>query len=383
MAIVVTGADGYVGFPTTLKLAKEFPDERIIALDNLGRRDWVEECGSVSATPIKDAENRFETAEEKYGNISFVEGDLTNRDLVDQIIETHKPHTIIHLAAQPSAPYSQINGERANFTQKNNNESTRHIIWGIEESDVDAHLITSTTMGVYGAPEFPIPEGHFEIEYKGGKDEIPFPGMAGSWYHMSKSNDVNNIVLATNQFDIDISDFRMGIVYGTQTEELEETGLNTRFDFDYYFGTVVNRFCAQAVAEYPITVYGEGEQRKPMISLRDTVQSFVKAVDKGDGLEVYNQTTHPVSIKKLGKTIEEKAQAQGFNTQVKHYENPRDEKEDHKMEVENDKFMELLGKQKQEIGEGIEDIIDSISDHKDRIEKHEDRFLPGVLTEDN
>jgi UDP-sulfoquinovose synthase len=382
MAIIVTGADGYVGFPTTLKLAEEFPDERIVAVDNLGRREWVEDVGSVSATPVKDADERFEKANDEYGNISFVEGDLTDRSFVDQLIDTYEPHTVFHLAAQPSAPYSQINGERANFTQKNNNESTRHIIWSVEESDVDAHLVISTTMGVYGAPEFPIPEGSFEVEQEGGEDEIPFPGMAGSWYHNSKSIDMNNIRLAAGQFDIDISDFRMGIVYGTQTEELEDAGLNNRFDFDYYFGTVINRFCAQAVSEYPITVYGKGEQRKPMISLKDTVKSFVNAVDEGDGLQVYNQTTAPVSIKRVGEAIAEKAQDRGFDTEVKHYENPRDEKEDHKMEVENQEFMELLGDQEQEVEEGIGDIIDSISDHSDRIRSYDDRFLPGVLTEE-
>jgi len=202
------------------------------------------------------------------------------------------------------------------------------------------------------------------------------------WCGNSKSNDANNLRLAASQFDMDISDFRMGIVYGTKTQELEETGLDTRYDFDYYFGTVVNRFCAQAVSGYPITVYGKGEQRKPMIGLKDTVKSFVEAVDEGEGLKVYNQATRPVSIKELGETIEEKAQAEDFDTEVKHYENPRDEKEDHKMEVENDQFMELLGRQEQEIGEGVEDIISSLKPHRKRIKAHEDRFLPGVLTEE-
>lgn len=383
MAIIVTGADGYVGFPTLLKAAAENPDERIIGVDNFSRRKWVEDVGSVSATEIKGSESRFEEAKEEFGNISLVEGDLTDRDFVNQLLETYEPHTIVHLAAQPSAPYSQINGERASFTQYNNNESTRNLLWGIEEKDLDAHFIESTTMGVYGAPEFPIPEGSFEVEHSGGEDEIPYPGMAGSWYHMSQSNDANNLRLANNQFDIDISELRMGIVYGTKTEELEETGLSTRFDFDYFFGTVVNRFCAQAISEYPVTVYGKGEQRKPMISLRDTVQSLVNAIDEpGDGLTVYNQTTRPVSIKEMGKTVAKEAQKRGSDTEVKHYENPRDEKEDHKMEVENEKFMELLGSKKQSLEEGISDIMDDLEQNKGRIENHEDRFLPGVLSED-
>lgn len=382
MTIIITGADGYVGFPTTLKLARKYSDERIIAVDNFARRKWVEECGSVSAIPIQPPETRFNQAKEEYSNISLVSGDLTDRDFVDQLLKTHEPRAVVHLAAQPSAPYSQINGERASFTQYNNNEATRNLLWGIHENGLDTHFIESTTMGVYGAPEFPIPEGRFEVEYQTGRDEIPFPGMAGSWYHMSKSNDINNLQLAHNQFDLDISDFRMAIVYGTDIRELSETGLATRFDFDYYFGTVVNRFCAQAVAEYPITVYGKGEQRKPMISLQDTVKSFVNAVDKGDGHQIYNQTTRPISIKEVGETIAGKAQDRNMDTQVKHYENPRDEKEDHKMEVENQKFMNLLGEQQQELSGGVKDILDELQQQEKTIKTHSDRFLPGVLTDD-
>ncbi len=83
--------------------------------------------------------------------------------------------------------------------------------------------------------------------------------------------------LAHTQFDIPISDVRTAIVYGTETEETrEDDRLKTRFDFDYYFGTVTHRFCAQAVAGYPVTVYGKGEQRKPFISLEDAVEGWLK-----------------------------------------------------------------------------------------------------------
>ncbi|WP_456469403.1 hypothetical protein [Archaeoglobus sp.] len=52
MAILVTGADGYVGWPVLLRLAETFHDERVVGVDNFARRKWVEEIGSVSANPI-------------------------------------------------------------------------------------------------------------------------------------------------------------------------------------------------------------------------------------------------------------------------------------------------------------------------------------------
>ncbi|MFB6205965.1 MAG: NAD-dependent epimerase/dehydratase family protein, partial [Haloglomus sp.] len=120
MTIIVTGADGFIGWPTALRIANR-TDERVVGVDNLARRQWVEEVGGTSAVPIASIDGRLQAAEEQgYGNLSFVEGDLTERSFVDELLQVHEPRVVVHAAAQPSAPYSQINGERANYTQHNN-----------------------------------------------------------------------------------------------------------------------------------------------------------------------------------------------------------------------------------------------------------------------
>jgi nucleoside-diphosphate-sugar epimerase len=736
MTVLLTGADGYLGWPTALRLADRL-DERIVGVDSLGRRDWVEESGSVSAVPIDDPETRFGARP----NLSFVEGDLADREFVDQLLAVHRPDTVLHLAAQPSAPYSSINGERALYTQRNNLSMNLNLLHGLRENDLsDTHFIETTTTGIYGAPEFPIPEGGLSVERGDGEDDLPFPALGGSWYHQcyddeteiltrngwkrfpgldaeeavmsmdftsgetgwttpsevqsyqysgelvtisnrrvdlkvtpthrtligtswaqgahetfnerreiaraeelgeeylhpcffisfpdwegieqeaftlpgcdrkinqfegqlvrikqraidiepwlrffgwwitegsvgkagqtnnvriyqteahelrelftkigfdhgktryhetsnaeyvevsdqqlasylreftderfiptwmrnlpqselrtlftalmagdgtrngrgwtfytssstladhvqeitlklgysaivssldrsdgsgyqtepeyrvnisptwcvqtnqekdafdreyyegnvycctvdgglvlvrrkgqpvwcgnSKSFDNANMRLATTEWDQPISEVRTAIVYGTETEETTETDLPTRFDFDYYFGTVVNRFCAQAVAGYPLTVYGKGEQRKPMVSLRDAVESLAALVEDGPGggpefggVEVYNQVTRPVAIVELAETIADVAAEFGIDAAVEHFENPREEDEEHKMEMENDAFLDLVGGRKQELEAGIRDTLESLVAHEDRITAREDRFLPGVLTE--
>ncbi len=143
MSIIVTGGDGYLGWPTALRIADRTND-RVVLVDNFARREWVEEVGSVSATPVADIEDRIEAAEEVHdlNNLSFVEADLTDRAEVDKLLQVHEPHTIIHTAAQPSAPYSQINGERANYTQHNNLQSTRNLLFGLHENDLsDTHFV--------------------------------------------------------------------------------------------------------------------------------------------------------------------------------------------------------------------------------------------------
>jgi len=378
MSVLLTGGDGYLGWPTALRLADRLED-RIVAVDNLARRDWVESMGSVSAVPIDDPDTRYDARP----NLSFVEADLAERDAVDELLAVHEPDTVVHIAAQPSAPYSQINGERALYTQTNNLSMNVNLLHGLKENHLaDTHFIETTTTGIYGAPQFTIPEGGVSVERADGEDDIPFPAMGGSWYHAEKSFDNANMRLAATQWEQPISELRTAIVYGTETVETEAEGLPTRFDFDYYFGTVVNRFCAQAVAGYPLTVYGRGEQRKPMISLKDAVESLAALVEQGhsgDPVSVYNQVTRPVAIVELAETIAEVGEEFGLDAEVEHVENPRDEDETHQMEIENDRFMGLVGSQQQTLEEGIRETLSSLVDNRKRITAREDRFLPDVL----
>jgi len=389
MSIIVTGGDGYIGWPTALRIANR-TDERVVVVDNFARRGWVEEVGSVSATPVAGIEERMAAAREALGirNLSFVEGDLVDRSVVDELLAVHEPSAIVHAAAQPSAPYSQINGERANYTQHNNMQSTRNLLWGLEEAGLtDTHFVETTTTGVYGAPEFPIPEGGATMEHAGERDEVPFPAMAGSWYHLTKSHDAANLRLAHSQFDIPVSDVRTAITYGTEVEETrEDDRLQTRFDFDYYFGTVAHRFCAQAVAGYPVTVYGKGEQRKPFVSLEDAVEGLAQLAladpgDRADGLTVYNQVTRAISIVEVAETIADVGSEFDLDVAVEHFENPRDEDETHQMEIDNDRYADVIDGQSQTFEEGVRDVLGTLTRYADTIEAHEDRFLPDVLTD--
>jgi nucleoside-diphosphate-sugar epimerase len=226
------------------------------------------------------------------------------------------------------------------------------------------------------------------MENQGERDEVPFPAMAGSWYHLTKSHDAANIRLAHKQFDIPVSDVRTAIVYGTETEETRsDDRLKTRFDFDYYFGTVTHRFCAQAVAGYPVTVYGRGEQRKPFVSLEDAAEGLARLAladpdDREDDLTVYNQVTRAISIVEVANTIADVGSEFGYDVDVEHFENPRDEDETHAMEIENDRYDGLIDGPEQSFEEGVRDVFESLSRHEETVAAHQDRFLPGVLTED-
>ncbi|WP_211290225.1 NAD-dependent epimerase/dehydratase family protein [Natrinema ejinorense] len=389
MSMLLTGGDGYIGWPTAIRIASR-TDEQVVLVDNFARRDWVETVGSTSATPVFPMAERLEAASEIHDgrSLSFVEGDLTDGEFVDRLIRIHEPETIVHTAAQPSAPYSQLGRERANFTQHNNLQATRNLLWSLGEHGLEeTHFIETTTTGVYGAPEFPIPEGGATMEHRGERDEVPFPAMAGSWYHLTKSHDAANMRLAHDQFDIPVSDVRTAITHGTETAETAaDPRLGTRFDFDYYFGVVVHRFCAQAVAGYPITVYGRGEQRKPFIALEDAVEGLTRLAladpsERPADHTVYNQVTRAISIVEIAETVADVANEFGLGVEVEHVENPRSEDETHAMEIENDRYEALIDGQSTSFETSVRSIIETLLEHEDVIVAHENRFLPDVLSE--
>ena len=84
------------------------------------------------------------------------------------------------------------------------------------------------------------------------------------------------------------TDLNQGVVYGIETaESTGDERLLTRFDYDEYFGTVLNRFCVQAVIGHPLTVYGEGGQTRGFLNIRDTLQCVELAIDNPAELGEY------------------------------------------------------------------------------------------------
>ena len=370
MRILVTGCDGYCGWPIVLKLIKN--GHQVIGVDNGYRRQWVNEVGGLSLLPIMDMTTRERTLKEVFPNarFSYHHVDLTIHGGVVDLIDKYNPDVVLHLAAQPSAPFSQMSGAHCNFTQYNNTQILRSLIWAIKEKKLNTHLVATTTTGIYGAPQFNIPEGNLTI--KGV--EYPFPSMAGSWYHMSHAHNSDNLWLAAKQFDFPISEIRTSIVSGSSTEETRmNPRLCTRFDVDFYFGVVINRFVMMAMTGHRLQVYGKGEQLKPLISLEDMARSCVACcemdVSNRKQYEIYNQLEQPIQIVELATWVKEIIEER-FNQVVKleHVPNPRIEDEQHKMVIDNKKFiLDLCDSQiHQTVRGSIEQMVNDLYSHKNK-----------------
>ena len=344
MRIIVLGGDGYCGWATALYLSRK--GHSVAIVDNFARRQWDHELGAQTLTPIRPLSERVKAWHELTGNtIDCFIGDVTDYDFLSSIVEEFGPEAVIHFAEQRSAPYSMIDRKHAVFTQVNNVVGTLNLLFALRESQPDCHLIKLGTMGEYGTPNIDIEEGYITIEHNGRKDLLPFPKQPGSFYHLSKVHDSHNMMFACKAWGLRATDLNQGVVYGTLTEEvvLDEALIN-RFDYDEVFGTVLNRFCAQAAIGHPLTVYGKGGQTRGFLDIRDTVRCVEIACLNPSGrgeCRVFNQFTEQFSVLQLAQLTEAAAKQLGLRVEIDHLPDPRVEAEEHYYNAKHSKLIDL------------------------------------------
>jgi UDP-sulfoquinovose synthase len=368
LRILVLGGDGYLGWPTALHLSRRGHDVGIV--DSCVRRQYDHEMGVDSLVPILQLHQRVRLWQELSGlTIDTYVGDLTDAPFVDEVFDRFEPEAIVHFAEQRSAPYSMIDRRHAVYTQVNNVVGTLNLLYAIAEHDPQIHLVKLGTMGEYGTPNIDIEEGFIEITHKGRTDVLPYPKQPGSFYHLSKVHDSHNIQFACRIWGLRATDLNQGVVYGQQTDETDlHAGLATRFDYDGVFGTVLNRFCVQAVVGHPLTVYGRGGQTRGFLDIRDTLACVELALDnpadKGE-FRVFNQFTESFSVRQLADMV---ADAYPGRVEIEHVEDPRVEKEEHYYRAAHTKLLDLGLVPHLLDGTTLRSILAVADRHRDRID---------------
>jgi UDP-sulfoquinovose synthase len=368
MRLLILGGDGYLGWPTAVKFSAQ--GHEVAVVDNFSRRRWHREHGSASLTPIRELDERIAAWREASGEtIRSYAGAVEDGEFLDEVVAETRPEAVIHYGQQPSAPYSMLSRERAVETQHTNVIGNLNLLFSIRDHVPDCHLIKLGTMGEYGQPDIDIEEGYIEIEHKGRKDTLPFPKLPGSLYHCSKVHDSTNIHFACRTWGLRATDLNQGVVYGIETAETgKDERLITRFDYDELFGTVLNRFCLQAVIGHPLTVYGSGHQTRGFLNIRDTLNCVELAAqnpaERGE-FRVFNQFTEQFSVLELAELVKGAGEHLGYPVQIDHVENPRVEKEEHYYNAIHTKLLDL-GLEPTLLGEElVESMIHAIERYKD------------------
>jgi UDP-sulfoquinovose synthase len=379
LKVLICGVDGYLGFPLALHLLER--GHTVIGVDNISRRRRVREIGSWSATPIASPFDRYKAVTKKYDDYALRIMDLRDAEEVDYVFEKWKPDACVHLGEIPSAPYSMIDRDHCNETMMNNIVSTNNILYAMHKHAPDCHLVKLGTMGEYGTPNIDIPEGHFDIEYRGRKDNLPFPRQPGSFYHLTKVHDTLNIIFACKIWNLRSTDIMQGVVHGIRTEEITEDELLTRFDFDEIWGTALNRFCGQAVIGHELTPYGKGGQTRGYIALRDSIQCQTISVEnppeKGE-YRTLNQFDECYSVNELAEHVVKTAGENGIDAKVWNIENPRVEAEEHYYKPDHSKLYKLGFKPTNTLDDELRITLKELMKWKDRIQAKKDRIMPTV-----
>lgn len=344
MRILILGGDGYLGWPTAMHFSRRGHD--VMVVDNFCKRRMELEEGIAPLEAIPTLHQRVRLWKEVSGKgITLRVGDLTNHRFIYDVLAEFSPEAIVHYGEQPSAPYSMRGREQAVATQHNNVIGNLNLLFAMRKHCPDAHLIKLGTMGEYGTPNIDIEEGYITITHNGRTDTLPFPKQPGSFYHLSKVHDSHNIMFACRIWGLRATDLNQGVVYGIGTDETaRHPGLATSFHYDDIFGTVLNRFCVQAVIGRPLTVYGAGKQTRGFLDIRDTLRcvelSALSPAQPGE-CRVFNQFTESFSVLQLAGVVQRAAATRNLKVVIDHLPNPRVEMEEHYYNAKHSKLADL------------------------------------------
>ena len=339
MRVLIIGGDGYLGWPTAMRLSSRGHD--VCVVDNFSKRKIELEEGVEPLWPIATLHQRVAAWNDiGNNNLELRVGDLSDAKFTYHVLEDFAPDAIIHYGEQPSAPYSMQSRTAAHYTMSNNVLGNLNLLFAIASKCPESHLIKLGTMGEYGTPNIDIEEGYISITHNGRTEEALFPKKPHSFYHLSKVHDSNNIFFACRTWGLRCTDLNQGLVYGIDTREtLMHKDFNTSFHYDDIFGTVLNRFCVQAVKSIPLTVYGKGTQRRATLNIEDTLNCVELSLNnpaRHGEYRVFNQFTECFGIHEMAERVVSAAKNLGIVAEIKPIQNPRTEMEEHYYNPKND-----------------------------------------------
>ena len=135
MKFLVTGAAGFIGHQTTLKLLAR--GDTVIGVDNLN--DYYD-------VSLKEARLQDIAKHPQASNFKFIKLDLADTSATEALFASEQPERVIHLAAQAGVRYSLQNPHA--YVQSNLVAFT-NILEGCRHNKVE-HLVYASSSSVYG-----------------------------------------------------------------------------------------------------------------------------------------------------------------------------------------------------------------------------------------
>ena len=252
MTILVTGGAGFIGsnFVLDWLASPEHRDEPVVNLDALTYAGNLENLKSLQGNPRH----------------VFVKGDVCDRALIDRLLAEHKPRAIVHFAAESHVDRS-ISGPGA--FMKTNVEGTFTLLeaarayWGaLAEADKLAfrfhHVSTDEVYGSLKADDPPFAETN--------------PYEPNSPYSASKA----------------ASDHLVRAWHHTYGLPVVTTNCSNNYGPYHFPEKLIPLMIVNALAGKPLPVYGDGQQIRDWLYVRDHASAIRAVLAGGRVGETYN-----------------------------------------------------------------------------------------------
>ena len=234
MKTLVTGAAGFIGFPTSKQLLEL--GHEVIGLDNIN--DYYD---------VNLKNNRLKILQQ-YDKFTFQKQNLEDKEKIDRIFKKKSPNRVIHLAAQAGVRYSI---EHPEVYIQSNIVGTFNILEGCRHNKVE-HLVYASTSSAYGLnTKYPF-SVHDNVSHPVslyGATKISTELMAHSYSHL---------------YGIPTTGLRFFTVYGPWG----------RPDMALFL------FTKAILASQPIDVYNHGEMERDFTYIDDIVEGVCRIIKK-------------------------------------------------------------------------------------------------------
>lgn len=230
--VLITGGAGFIGSNFIRYLYDNYPDTKIIVLDNLTY------AGNLDNIPsrIKDNQNRFE----------FWFGNVCNGELVSSLVS--RSDIIVHFAAESHVARSIYENKIFFETDVLGAQSLATAV--VKHFKAVERLIHISTSEVYGTATYePMDENH--------------PLNPCTPYASAKCGADRLIYSFIKTYDIPAVILRPFNQYGPY-QHLEK---------------VIPRFITSALKDRPLTIHGDGSARRDWLYVEDTCKRICKVID--------------------------------------------------------------------------------------------------------
>jgi nucleoside-diphosphate-sugar epimerase len=254
--ILITGSCGFIGSYLTMRLLDEADDVHIVGIDNMN--DYYD---------VSLKEYRLAKILELNKDFTFLKGDISDRDFIDEVFANHHFDLVVNLAAQAGVRYSIDN---PGVYIESNVIGFYNILEAVRHHPVE-HLIYASSSSVYG--------GNRKVPFS-TDDKVDHPV---SLYAATKKTNELMAYTYTHLYGIKSTGLRFFTVYGPAG----------RPDMAYF------SFTQKLLKGGKIRIFNYGKCERDFTYVDDIVEGIIRIMNKGpkEDYNLYNiGNNHPENL---------------------------------------------------------------------------------------